>query len=86
MNYFCFVVYKFGNEVLNGNCSVGQLTKIGFEQQMNNGKTLRDAYVGSGFLSQNLSSSEVYIRSDGKFVSQKLPLQHINNIIVTCFF
>ena len=62
------VVYKFGNEVLNGNCSVGQLTNIGFEQQIRNGKALREAYVSSGFLSPNLTNTQVYIRSDGKFM------------------
>ena len=66
-----FTVFKFGNETLNGNCSVGQLTKIGFDQQMRNGKTLHDAYVGNGLLSPNLSSNEVYIRSDSK-LSDKL--------------
>ena len=58
-------VYKFGNETLNGNCSVGQLTKIGFGQQMQNGIALYDAYVNSGFLNPNISSDQVYIRSDG---------------------
>ena len=61
-------VYKFGNKTLYGNCSIGQLTKIGFEQQLLNGKTLHDAYVSSGFLSPPLSNSEVYIRSDGMFI------------------
>ena len=67
---FCLTipVYKFGNETLNGNCSVGQLTKIGFGQQMQNGQTLYNAYVSTGFLNPNLSSSEVYVRSDGKFI------------------
>ena len=60
-----FTVYKFGNETLNGNCSVGQLTQIGFGQQLQNGKTLYDAYISSGFLSPRLSSQEVYVRSDG---------------------
>ena len=62
---FRYTVYKFGNETLNGNCSVGQLTGIGFRQQQQNGKTLFDAYISSGFLSPQLSNQEVYIRSDG---------------------
>ena len=65
------IVYKFGNETLNGNCSVGQLTDIGFEQQLQNGKTLSDAYVNSGFLSPQLSSREVYIRSDGMLSTER---------------
>lgn len=68
-NFFLLIaVYKFGNKTLYGNCSIGQLTKIGFEQELLNGKTLHDAYVSSGFLSPTLSNSEVYIRSDGTFI------------------
>ncbi len=59
-------MFKLGNEVLNGNCSVGQLTTIGYHQQMMNGQALKSAYVDSGFLDKKISSSEVYIRSDSK--------------------
>ena len=51
-----------------GNCSVGQLTKVGFMQQEKNGDVLRKAYVDSTFLKQNLSASEVYIRSDSECI------------------
>lgn len=63
--FFLNTVFQFGDEVLKGNCSVGQLTTIGFYQHLMNGYSLRKAYVDSGFLSKNLSRSEVYIRSDG---------------------
>ena len=61
---FLNAVFQFGDEALKGNCSVGQLTTIGFYQHLMNGYSLRKAYVNSGFLSKNLSRSEVYIRSD----------------------
>lgn len=64
-HFFLNTVFQFGDEVLKGNCSVGQLTTIGFYQHLMNGYSLRKAYVDSGFLSKNLSRSEVYIRSDG---------------------
>ena len=58
------VVFRSGDEALKGNCSVGQLTKIGFNQLLMNGYSLRQAYVESGFLQTTISPSEVYIRSD----------------------
>ena len=48
-----------------GNCSVGQLTTIGFQQHVQNGVSLRKAYVDTGFLQGNYDSTEVYLRSDG---------------------
>ena len=60
------LVFLFGDEVLNGNCSVGQLTTIGYNQQLANGKALRQAYVEKGFLGSKISLSEIYIRSDSK--------------------
>ena len=49
-----------------GNCSVGQLTTIGFNQQQLNGGYLRKAYVDTGFLNSTISPSEIYLRSDGE--------------------
>ena len=54
--------------MLNGNCSVGQLTVQGFMQQVDNGKSLWEAYVATGFLSTKFDASEIYLRSDGKNV------------------
>jgi hypothetical protein len=59
-------VFGFGGEPLNGNCSVGQLTTIGFHQQQVNGGSLRKAYVDTGFLSDVISPSETYLRSDNE--------------------
>ncbi|KAL5471128.1 hypothetical protein EMCRGX_G029211 [Ephydatia muelleri] len=56
-------VYKFG-ESLPGNCSVGQLTTIGFNQHIQNGASLRKAYVDTGFLPANFDGDEIYLRSD----------------------
>ena len=61
----CDVVFDFGGEPLNGNCSVGQLTTTGFNQQLLNGGCLRKSYVESGFLGKTITSSQIYIRSDG---------------------
>lgn len=58
--------FLFGDETLNGNCSIGQLTTIGYNQQLANGKALMQAYVKSGFLDDTISSSEIYIRSDNE--------------------
>lgn len=75
-NVLYFTVYRFGNETLNGNCSVGQLTQIGFGQQLQNGKTLYDAYVSSGFLSTHLLNQEVYVRSDGMLLTKQQLCHH----------
>lgn len=43
--------YIGGEEDFPGNCATGQLTSLGYVQQLNNGAALRDAYVsgnGSG--------------------------------------
>lgn len=39
--------YERGKNVLKGDCMMGQLTHIGYEQQRRNGYVLRDAYGGS---------------------------------------
>lgn len=72
VNLMRSVVFKFGGEALTGNCSVGQLTTIGFKQQMTNGMMLKKAYVDSGFLSGQINKSEIYIRSDGKIMDEEL--------------
>eukprot|EP00731_Ephydatia_muelleri_P020867 Em0013g594a len=56
-------VYKTG-EMLPGNCSVGQLTTIGYNQHIQNGASLRKAYVDTGFLPANFDGDEIYLRSD----------------------
>lgn len=53
-----------GRNVYPGNCLVGQLTSKGFDQEYGNGEVFRAAYVDTGFLSQNLSTSEIWLRSD----------------------
>ena len=58
-------VYKTG-EMLPGNCSVGQLTTIGFNQHIQNGASLRKAYVDTGFIPANFDGDEIYLRSDGE--------------------
>ncbi len=60
-------VYLGTDEVLNGNCSVAQLTTKGYSQHLANGKALHEAYVSSGFLGKTLDPTEVYLRSDGKW-------------------
>ncbi|CAJ0605941.1 unnamed protein product [Cylicocyclus nassatus] len=41
----------------------GQLTPIGMRQMYNLGKSIRQKYIDSGFLSKQYSSKEIYIRS-----------------------
>ena len=65
-SFFPASVYQFG-ESLPGNCSAGQLTTIGFNQQIQNGASLRKAYVDTGFLPVNFDGDEIYLRSDGKY-------------------
>ena len=67
-------MFAIGNEPLHGNCSVAQLTKIGFVQQLSNGKVMKKAYIDSGFLSDQLNEKELYIRSDSKLSSIQLIL------------
>ena len=62
-------VFNSNGEVLNGNCSVGQLTVTGFKQHLFNGLMLSKSYVGSGFLASNITPSEIYIRSDSQLVA-----------------
>ena len=62
-------VFDSNGEVLNGNCSAGQLTVTGFEQHLLNGFLLKKSYVDSGFLASNITPSEIYIRSDGWLVA-----------------
>ena len=64
---FLVTVYRCG---VDGNCSVGQLTLKGFYQQIANGQSLRKAYVDSGFLSNMITPSEIYFRSDGEYTNQ----------------
>ena len=66
----CALVYRFGEETLAGNCSLGQLTITGFDQQIINGLVLKKAYVDSGFLSGKVNMNEIYIRSDGRIVHE----------------
>lgn len=62
-------VFNSNGEVLNGNCSVGQLTVTGFDQHLINGMSLKKSYVDSGFLASNITPSEIYIRSDGQLAA-----------------
>ena len=66
----CSIVYRFGEETLTGNCSLGQLTSIGFNQQQTNGMMLKKTYVDSGFLSGKINRTEIYIRSDGRIAHE----------------
>jgi len=59
------LVYSFGDETLRGNCSVAQLTSLGYWQHIENGKQLASAYTSGGFLSKTLDPREIYLRSDG---------------------
>ena len=65
MHIYIHTVFLSRDEVLNGNCSVGQLTTIGFFQHKINGASLRETYVDSGFLEKAITPSQIYIRSDG---------------------
>ena len=51
-----------GRESLRGNCSAGQLTNIGQEEQLELGETLRSRYVGS-LLPLQLEEETLYIRA-----------------------
>lgn len=70
-------VFNSNGEVLNGNCSVGQLTTIGFKQQEENGLQLKKSYVDSGFLATTITPSEIYIRSDSELCAL-YTLTHFN--------
>lgn len=62
-------VFNSNGEVLNGNCSVGQLTVTGFHQHLMNGMSLKKSYVDSGFLASNITPSAIYIRSDSQLAA-----------------
>lgn len=53
-------------EALPGNCGLGQLTSIGYNQELDNGKNLHDAYVATGLLPPLTQANEVdvFLRSD----------------------
>ena len=51
---------------MRGNCSVAQLTTIGYKQHLANGGSLNSAYVKNGFLTPSLDPTQVFIRSDGE--------------------
>ena len=75
---------------MNGNCSVGQLTSIGYSQHLANGKSLNMAYVKTGFLKSSLDPSEVYIQSDSKnlellIVDEPQTLQSAQSITLGMF-
>jgi len=61
-------VYDAGENVLAGNCDVGQLTQKGFLQEVVNGKMLRNYYVNKlGFLPTQLTQDNlglIHVRSD----------------------
>lgn len=59
-------MFQYGVEAILGDCSVGQLTLKGYQQQLQNGMYLKEAYVDSGFLASSFNSSDIFIRSDGK--------------------
>ena len=61
--------YLSSGEPFAGDCSVGQLTKTGFHQEVQNGMYLRNAYVENPFLSATYDRSEIYIKSDGNDIS-----------------
>lgn len=58
-------MFYTGREEIPGDCALGQLTSIGFKQQVKNGENYRKIYVDSGFLSTNFSSVEHRVRSTG---------------------
>ncbi|EFA83971.1 component of the counting factor complex [Heterostelium album PN500] len=57
-------VYLPGRNFFPGNCSLGQLTDLGFAQHSQLGTTFRQLYVQKyGLLSEHLNLSEVWVRS-----------------------
>ena len=54
------------HEPMQGDCALGVLTFKGYKQEELNGQMLRKLYVDTGFLKQNYSYTDVYVRSDGK--------------------
>ncbi|KAK3723809.1 hypothetical protein QZH41_019490, partial [Actinostola sp. cb2023] len=59
-------VFLDGREPMQGDCPLGVLTFKGYVQQETNGKILNQAYVKTGFLKQNFSYAEMFIRSDAQ--------------------
>ncbi|KAJ5076752.1 lysophosphatidic acid phosphatase type 6 [Anaeramoeba ignava] len=50
--------------LLNGNCSAGQLTKLGSDQQFKLGQKFREIYVNQlNFISNNFDRNQIYVRS-----------------------
>ncbi|KAF2072873.1 hypothetical protein CYY_005821 [Polysphondylium violaceum] len=57
-------VYMPNREYLPGNCSVGQLTSLGFEQHLQLGQTFQSLYIEKyGLLSSQLDPNVMYFRS-----------------------
>lgn len=57
-------VYLPGREYLPGNCSLGQLTALGYQQHINLGQAFRSLYVYKyALLSETLDESEIWVRS-----------------------
>eukprot|EP01102_Stenamoeba_stenopodia_P022673 TRINITY_DN9535_c0_g1_i3.p1 TRINITY_DN9535_c0_g1~~TRINITY_DN9535_c0_g1_i3.p1 ORF type:complete len:445 (-),score=50.48 TRINITY_DN9535_c0_g1_i3:22-1356(-) len=57
--------YNAGRNQFAGDCKVGQLTQLGYQQQVSNGEFLRQAYVDQiAFLNETLHLDEIWIRSD----------------------
>ena len=75
-----FVVFYTGREEVPGNCALGQLTSVGFKQQLENGENYRNVYVDSGFLSKNFSSVEHRVRSTGEDSLIFRFLYHLNHV------
>jgi hypothetical protein len=59
-------VFMDVREPMAGDCALGVLTFKGYKQQELNGQILRNLYVKTGFLKQNYSYADMFIRSDGK--------------------
>lgn len=57
--------FVFGEEDYAGNCGLGELTDFGYQQQYENGQTIRQLYIESvPFLSNQTNPSEFYIFTD----------------------
>jgi len=57
-------VYMPNREYLPGNCSVGQLTSLGFSQHLQLGQAFQSLYIEKyGLLSSTLNPNEMYFRS-----------------------
>ncbi|KAJ6242006.1 lysophosphatidic acid phosphatase type 6 [Anaeramoeba flamelloides] len=56
--------FPMNEQVLKGNCSIGQLTTKGFEQHQSVGSNLRSKLIlETNFLNDKLDQSETYVRS-----------------------